>query len=133
MRIYIFEEDSSLLDMLMLYLRSKGHQVQGFTEGYKCPLYLLDECECPATKPCADAVIVNTRVPDKESIQVLLDQEKKGCKLTSQNKVVMSANLTESLEEYIQDKGFSTIKKPFRLTALNAWLEECAKRLRSLS
>lgn len=129
MRIYLFEEDPSLLNMLVLYLRNRGHQVQGFASGYKCPLYLLEECTCPAAKPCADAVVVSTRIPDEESLQILIDQDTKGCKLPKLNKAVMSANFTEAQETLVQDKGFSIVKKPFRLAAIDRWLEGCAKRL----
>lgn len=129
MRVYVFEEDPALLDLLMLYLKNKGHQVQGFMEGYKCPLYLLEECICPAEKPCAEAVIVNTREPNEESIQILLDQEQKGCKLNKRNKAVMSTSFTPELQALIEGNGFSIIKKPFRLSALTDWLDECKGRL----
>jgi len=129
MRVYIFEEDVSLLELLVTFMKNQGHQVRGFSEGYKCPLYLLEECVCPASKPCAEAVIVNTRVPNQASVQILLDQEAKGCKLTNRNKAVMSANFSEQHENYIRQYGFSLIKKPFRLKAITSWLEECAERL----
>lgn len=64
-----------------------------------------------------------------ESIRLLIDQDNKGCKLTRQNKAVMSANFTEDQERFIQSHGFSTIKKPFRLTSIDQWLEGCADRL----
>lgn len=129
MRVYVFEEDPSILDLLMLYLKGQGHQAQGFSSGYNCPLYLLEECECPASKPCADAVLVNTRIPNAESIQVLLDQDRKGCKLPKSNKAVMSASFNVDQEEHIRQHGFSVLKKPFRLTAITSWLKECAVRL----
>jgi len=129
MRLFIFEEDPALLDLLMLYLKDKGHQVQGFQEGYKCPLYLLAECSCPAEKPCAEAVIINTKKPNRESIQILLDQEQKGCKLPKLNKAIMSASFTSEQQEYIESQGFSIIKKPYRLAELIEWLGECKNRL----
>jgi len=129
MRIYIFEEDPTLLNLLMIYLKNKGHQVQGFLEEYKCPLYLLEECVCPASTPCAEAVVINTRVPNEGSIQILIDQERKGCKLPKSNKAVMSASFTDELKELVESHGFSVIKKPFRLAALTEWLEYCKTRL----
>lgn len=129
MKIYIFEKDPALLDLLMLYLKNKGHQVQGFLEDYECPLYLLEECACPATKPCADAVIVNTGVPNEENIQILLDQEQKGCKLPKSNKAVMSARFTPEFNKLVEGHGFSIIEKPFRLETLTEWLYECKNRL----
>lgn len=132
MRVYLFEEDPSLLELLVLYLKSKGHQVQGFLGGYTCSLYLMEECVCPADTPCAEAVIVNAKIPNQESFQILVDQARKGCKLPRQNKAVMSACFSEAQEQAIRDQGFSVIKKPFRLAAIDAWLATCSARLQSL-
>jgi DNA-binding response OmpR family regulator len=132
MRIFVFEEDASLLNLLTLYLEIKGHQVRGFTDQYSCPLYQSAASVCPADKPCADAVIVNTRCPDQENIQILIDQERKGCKLPGLNKAVISANISEEQDQMICSLGFYVIRKPFRLTTISSWLTECAKRLNKL-
>lgn len=128
-RVYLFEEDPSVLNLLVLYLTSQGHQVQSFSNGYECPMYLQEECECPASEPCADAVLVNARVPDQESIQILLDQDKRGCKLPKANKAVMSTSFNVEQQEYVEQQGFHVIKKPFRLKAISSWLSECSARL----
>lgn len=133
MRIYVFEEDPSLLNLLSTYLINQGHHVKGFSEGYKCPLYLLEECVCPASKPCAEAVIVNTRMPTKESVQILIDQDRRGCKLPKANKAVMSASFNSDQEEYVKQQGFSMIKKPYRLATITLWLKESALRLEERS
>ncbi len=132
MRVYVFDDDPSLLNLLTLYLANKGHQVQGFLHKYSCPLYQLDSCICPVDEPCAEAVIVNTRVANKESLNVLIDQDQKGCKLLRLNKAVMSANVTEAQEGFIRDQGFSVLKKPFRLTTVTSWLDACDERLNHL-
>jgi hypothetical protein len=128
MRIHIFEENPSILNLLVLFLKNKGHQVHGFSDGYKCPLFLLDECICPADKPCAEALIVNIQNPNQENVQILLDQEEKRCKLHKRNKAIMSSDFTPEQEQSIQDQGFTTIKKPFRFAAISNWLDECTTR-----
>ena len=125
----MFEEDPSMLELLVRYLEKKGHEVRGFLDKYSCPLYQLESCSCPAEKPCADAVIVHTRVANQKCLLILLDQDKKGCKLPKINKAIMSANITEDQERHIQGMGFSAIKKPLRLATLNNWLMECSERL----
>lgn len=129
MRVFVFEEDPSVLELLVLYLEQTGHHAQGFRAGYTCPLYLLEECVCPADKPCAEAVIVNTKVPTQESLQILIDQDQRKCKLPKANKAVMSAYFNPEREKYFQEQGFTVIKKPFRLSTIATWLNECSDRL----
>jgi len=129
LRIYIFEEDPSFLKLLTVFLEKKGFSVQGFHDGYSCPLYQLERCVCPADTPCADAVLVNTRIPSLEGIRLLLDQDRKGCKLPRENKGVMSAGFTTEQQQLVQSHGFQVIRKPARLAAISAWLDECARRL----
>ena len=129
MRVYIFEDDPSILKMLTLYLQNKGHQVQGFLDTYSCPLYELDTCACPPDKPCAEAVLINSRKQHSDNIYFLVKQEKKGCKLTNPNKAVMSTSLTDEQVKKIRESGFSVIKKPFKLIQVEEWLRECAARL----
>ena len=132
MKVFVFEEDPSLLKLLTMFFENKGHQVQGFSGDYSCPLYQEEACACTVEKPCADAVIVNTRTPDQERFQMLIDQDKKGCKLPKLNKAIMSSSFTEDHKQRISDQGFHTIKKPFRLEAIANWLEECEDRLKCL-
>jgi len=132
MMVFVFEEDSSLLSLLTLYLEGKGHQVRGFSCEYSCPLYQLEKCTCPVEKPCADAVIVNTRYNDQEEVQILIDQDEKGCKLPKLNKAVMIASITKEREKEIRNLGFTVITKPFRLAAINEWLRDCKTRLKAI-
>ncbi len=130
MRIYVFEEDPSLLKLLTLFLEKNGHQVRGFPSEYSCPLCQSETDVCFAEKPCADAVIVNTRSPDQEKFQLLIEQNKKGCKLPNINKALMSTTFTDIQKKMICDQGFHLIKKPFRLAAITNWIKECSDRLK---
>lgn len=129
MRVFIFEQDEALRDLLTRFARSKGHEVHSFADQYSCRAYAEDSCNCPADSRCADAVIINTRVPTLDNIRILLDQVKKGCRLPSPNKAVMSALMTDAHEQAIHGQGFSAIRKPFRLARVNEWLAACERRL----
>jgi len=128
MRIFVFEENPDLLRLLTIYLKDKGHEVYGYSGPYTCPLYQKDECTCPLDNPCAEAVIVNSRHPYREKLQILIDQDNRGCKLPKFNKAMTSASFTKKDEKKISDLGFTVIKKPFRLSAVNNWLVECQNR-----
>ncbi|MDT8441346.1 MAG: hypothetical protein RQ723_06765 [Desulfuromonadales bacterium] len=129
LRIFIFEEDPSLLRLLTLFLEKHGHQVQGMLDPFTCPIYQQERCSCPATSPCAEAVIVNTRTPLHGPLDLLLDQDRKGCKLPRGNKAIMCASFLSGQEEQIRQFGFATIRKPFRLAKIEEWLSSCASAL----
>ncbi len=129
LRVFIFDEDESFLKLLTILFENKGHSVQSFKDGYSCPLFQNDSCECPAQHRCADAVLVNIRPPNIQNIDILLNQDAKGCKLIKANKAVISTSFTEDLEKRIRGYGFHTIKKPSRLSKIDEWLEGCSERL----
>lgn len=129
LRIFIFEEDPSLLKLLTLFLEKQGHQVQGFLDPFTCPVYQQERCTCPATSPCAEAVIVNSRAPLHSCVDLLLGQDRKGCKLPRANKAIMCASFLSDEEERVRQHGFATIRKPFRLAKIEEWLSECSATL----
>jgi len=131
LRVFVFDEDKAFLKLLTVFLESKGHSVSAFTSKYDCPLFQGNQCECPATERCADAVIVNVRPPTMSNIGILIEQDSKGCKLPKQNKAVVSSQFTNELEAQIKAEGFHTMRKPSRLCQIDQWLNECDDRLKS--
>lgn len=123
LRIKIYAKDLSVLKLLTLILQNKGHQVQGVTDNYFCPSYSLEKCPYPPGTRCADAVIINTRKPVLETLPVLKEQNEKGCKLTKQQKAIMSCFFTDEQKQTIQSLGYPIIKKPFSLSTITKWLE----------
>ncbi len=125
LRINIYGIDSPLLKLLTLILEQKGHQVQGFTDSYRCPSCIPETGACPPGMTTADAVIINTRQPVLETLPILKAQDEKGCKLTKQKVAIMSAFFTDEQKQAIQSRGYTTIKKPFPISEIVAWLESC--------
>ncbi|PLX81107.1 MAG: hypothetical protein C0616_05660 [Desulfuromonas sp.] len=128
LRVLLFEQNPSLQRLLKSFIEGRGHRVQVMSGEYSCSLHELDACSCPSEKPCADAVIINTRMATIENMQILVDQAKKGCKLPRQNKAIMNTVFTESLEQSVRDLGFSTIKQPLKMAEIAGWLNECGER-----
>ncbi|PLX86892.1 MAG: hypothetical protein C0618_08335 [Desulfuromonas sp.] len=127
-RVFVFEDDIPTLELLTLVIQRQGYEVQGFTSRFSCPAYTSDRCECPQHKPCANAIIVNTRFPESKNLDLLIEQDKRGCKLSRENKAVMSASFSTERESQVREMGFKTIKKPFRLHKIIAWIQECEAR-----
>ena len=129
LRVMIFDSDPSILSLLHVYLTGEGHQVLTYAGPFDCPLTALDACACPVDQCCADAILVDVRLPTVKGIEFLVDRARKGCKLVNANKAVMSACLSEAQDRVIRELGFSTLRKPFRLAEVRDWLRTCQDNL----
>lgn len=132
LKILIFDQDLGLRELLKVYLAGQGHEVQAYKDVTVCPLFrnLQDEnCRCSRQQPCADAVLVDLRMPHINAIDFLKLQRQRGCKAADANKAIMSASMTKALEAAIEAFGCHHIKKPFHLTDIKNWIEACAARL----
>ncbi|MBW2452680.1 MAG: hypothetical protein JRE16_04965 [Deltaproteobacteria bacterium] len=131
MRIHIVEEDPSLLNLLSLYLKQKGHDVYGHLIQHQCPSRSGSAQSCIENSACAEAVILNVRYPNKPSIDGLVAQTQKGCKIVKKNMAIMSPIMTEEQAMTLEKNGYSVLTKPFRLSAIDKWLNSCALRLQN--
>lgn len=132
MKILVFEPDNSLRELLRIYLAGQGHEVLAFRDPTVCPLYenLADEvCCCPMDAPCGDVVIIDNKMPHISAIDFLRLQRRRGCKALDANKAVMSASMTQQLEMELAEFGCHHIRKPFQLSRIREWVDECLGRL----
>lgn len=132
MRILVFEPDNSLRELLRIYLAGQGHEVLAFRDPKVCPLYenLGDElCRCPKDAPCGDVVIIDNKMPLISAIDFLRIQRRRGCKALDANKAVMSASMTRQLETELAEFGCHHIRKPFQLSRIREWVDECLGRI----
>ncbi|MCM2264363.1 MAG: response regulator [Desulfuromonadales bacterium] len=132
LKILVFDQEHSLRELLRTILAAQGHEVMAFSDPTVCPLFgnlLNEQCCCIKEHPCADAVLIDIKMPSISALDFLKLQRRRGCKALDANKAVMSASMTRDLEEAIQEFGAHHIKKPFRLTEIKSWINECAGRL----
>lgn len=132
MKVLVFDPDSSLRELLRIYLTGHGHEVLAFRDPTVCPLYAnLAEgaCCCPQDAPCGDVVIIDNKMPQISAIDFLRLQRRRGCKALDVNKAIMSASMTRQLEQEIAAFGCHHIRKPFQLRQIKEWMEQCAGRL----
>lgn len=129
-RAIIFEDDHSVLHLLEAFFSKRGYEVLLYKEPINCPLYQNNQGGmCPNEYPCADVVITDHRMPSMSGIELLQKQAQNGCKLTSMNKALITAHLSEKEQKALQKLGSFYLAKPFRIADLSQWLGECEKRL----
>lgn len=132
LRILIFEREQSLQELLDVVLAGAGHQVQTFADPSACPLFhLRDDAEacCVQVQPCADALLTDFDLVQTNALDFLKLQRRRGCKALDANKAIMSASMTEELQQEIAAFGGRHIKKPFHLAEILAWADGCVQRL----
>jgi DNA-binding response OmpR family regulator len=121
-KIIVFDNDTTILDILKIFLTNHGHEVQVFPEPHVCSFNLLDDNQCPSTTACADAVLINSRNPTPEFVETLTGLIDKGCKLSLGNRAIMSTSMTDEQASRIRDEDLHVIRKPFRLTEVLEWV-----------
>ncbi len=128
MKVIVFDNDNSTLDLLSVFLTCRGHDALVFPEPHICSFNLLDDNQCPASEPCADAVIINMKTPTSETLEGLTGLIENGCKIRPANRAIMSTVMTKQRAAEIRGMGFHPISKPFRLSEIVGWLENLAVR-----
>lgn len=130
LRIFIFDLDKSLRDLVAIIARNKGHEVLAFPEPSACPIYSAQDCTCPQNHACGDLMIIDSRMLKMSTIDFIRKQIDSGCKGATQNKLILST--TGSNEEELQaaeEIGFRLMRKPFKVEDISDWIDECEKRI----
>lgn len=128
LKILLFEDDPALTTLLMTVLSGKGHHVLAFSDPTACSVFNLPDCDCPKDSPCADVVISDITMPNMTGIEFFKLQQKRNCKALAANKALMSA-ANQDNRDAVADLGCQFFGKPFKLTEIVDWVDECARRI----
>ena len=130
LRIFVFDREDSLRELLTIIARNKGHEVFSFAEPAICPLYSDPECSCPLEYTCGDLIIIDNRMLKMPAMELIRKQIEHGCKGSAQNKLVLSTSSTNKEElRLAEELGFKLMKKPFKVKDISDWIDECEKRI----
>ncbi len=129
LRVIVFEDDLAMSDLLKKVLQGYGCDVQTFPDPTACPVYRDPECDCPMETPCADALMTDFNMPNMNGIELLRLQRRRGCKALDENKALMSAIMTPQQQVAVEALGCHFFRKPFKLSEVEQWINECAERV----
>ncbi|MBW2690329.1 MAG: response regulator [Deltaproteobacteria bacterium] len=131
MRIIIIEDDQTLATLIKNLLFIKGHEVQVFSDPTVWPIYKDHEPQCPKNSSCADVIISDHLMPNMTGIDFFKLQRLRGCNVLDANKaLVTGSDIDDGLKNDIEELGCHYICKPFRVSEIIKWIDECAERLR---
>lgn len=128
-RILVFGDPEETGNLYSLFLRFKGYEVFNFPTPSTCALVSQKKCTCPRDQVCADIILVDMEMEDMTGLELIRQQSERGCHVLSWNKALLSNGLTPGQEYEAQLLGCKTMRKPFRLMDLLAWVRACVKYL----
>ena len=129
LKVIVIEDDLAVSDLFKKMLQGFGCDVRTFPDPTACLVFGNFERDCPMDSPCTDVLITDVMMSNMNGIKLLRLQRKRGCKALDANKAVMSATTTPQLRAAVEELGCHFFKKPFKLSEVKQWLNECAERI----
>ncbi len=119
-------------DLFKKILQGCGCEVQTFPDPTACPVFRTPECDCPMDSPCADVLISDIMMPNMSGIELFKLQRKRGCKALDANKALISASKSPETLDEVNKLGCHFFRKPFKISELKAWIQECSERVSTI-
>lgn len=129
LRVIVFEDNQAVSDLFKKMLQGFGHHVLTFSDPTVFHVCRDPECEYHEDSSCADALIVDIMMPNMNGIEFLRLQRERGCNILHENKALMSAATSPQQQAAVEEYGCHFFKKPFKISEVKKWLEECAERI----
>ncbi len=128
-RIIIFSNDRELLSMMTHYFVIRGeYEVLTYQEPMICPIW-MDDADCANISPCADIIIADLVMPKMDSIKLFKAQSQRGCKVSQNNKALISDNFDDIKMRDIMESGFVFFEKPIDFRRLTSWLHKREQKM----
>jgi DNA-binding response OmpR family regulator len=130
LRIIVLDMDENIRDLVTMIVQNKGHEVIALPKPIACPLYSDLDCCCSQDLACSDIMIISNRMAKMSGLKLIKKQLEGGCKGATQNKLVLSTSIRKSREfSYAKELGCKVLMKPFKISEISAWIDECEKRI----
>ena len=129
LRIFVYDMDKSLRELLSVIVKKKGHEVIALYEPVVCPLYSDLECCCSQSHACGDLMIVENRMTKMSGLKLIKKQLEGGCKGAAQNKLVLNGTRIDEEASFARELGCKVLKKPFKVSEITDWIDQCEQRI----
>ncbi|MEE9523786.1 MAG: hypothetical protein V3V59_03435 [Thermodesulfovibrionales bacterium] len=128
-RAIIYDDEPVIVELLRDILSLRDYDVLAFSKPVVCHIYNANVESCDNLQPCADVLITDIMMPEINGMDLLLKQAKRGCKMDTRNKAVISGNLSYEYKKMITDMNVKCFHNPFAFSDINNWLDECEQRI----
>ena len=127
-RAIICDDDHQILELFRSILEQRGYEVLTAETPVTCAFYSDHADSCPQHDRCTDILITDNSMPGMTGLELLEIQHRRGCKLTSRNKALMTGSADPEMKDKAADMGCRVFFKPPDFSALLTWLQECEER-----
>lgn len=127
LKIIIIDDDPSINLLLKTTLEKQGHEVLTFSDPTVCLASRSQNDNCQRSTPCSDIIISDIVMPHMSGIELFKHQVAKCCKIPATNKALISATTDQEHFNEINELGYKFFKKPFKLSEILRWIEECSE------
>ncbi len=128
-RVIIFDDEVFILNMLKDFFLLRGYEVLSYDDPTTiCPIYGVGGDVCTNHYPCSDVMLTDFNMPGVNGVELIEFQVRKGCTMPIRNKAVISGYIDAWNRRRVRELGCHFFHKPFTLSALSEWLNECEQR-----
>jgi DNA-binding NtrC family response regulator len=128
-RAVVIDDEEIIVNLFKDFFSTRQYEVLSYTRPVVCPIHDEKGNPCNTDYPCADVIITDFKMPRMNGLELLQEQSRHGCKLTRENKAVMSGYLDEESHRKIKQLRYAFFQKPIDFSKFSAWLGECEKRV----
>jgi CheY-like chemotaxis protein len=129
-RAIVIDDDDFIRSALRRFFVMRGHEVLPFNgPAAICAVDGSGGDFCADGNACGDIFITDIHMPGVNGVELLECQARKGCRLNTRNKAVISGCIDPQSRKRVQRLGSSCFEKPFTLDEITAWVAGCEQRL----
>lgn len=130
LRVLVIDDDADIRNLLKTALSSKGFEVTTLADPSEFPFIHKENCPCPPNQPCTDLMIADIVMPKIDGVDFFKQLKDAGCwPFRRGNVAIMSGYLTIHYMNVLNNLGIHYFRKPFDLSEIFAWAEQCRERI----
>ena len=112
-------------DFLADVLDDRGYEVDSYSFVKTFPFCSRKGNQCHAEQACADLLLIDNRMQWLTGLELIEQQQARGCKLVAGSRAVVSGYWSKEDRQKATDLGCHTFGKPYDLNGINHWLTVC--------